>query len=62
MCSPKPPKQNVVAPLPPLDAPKPMASPESGGPALNLSQLRIGTKNNLRMRTSAGGLGIPKAP
>lgn len=57
MCSPS--KPTVTAPPTPLETPKPLAMPDSGNP-LNLSQLRSGSKNNLKLRSSepSGGLSL----
>ena len=57
MCSPKPPKQELTAPPPPLAAPKALAIPDGVGTAPAQS-LRIAGKNNLRAKS---GLSIPKA-
>jgi hypothetical protein len=52
MCKPpKPPASGLVTPAP-LEAPRPMASPDPAG-GMNVSQLRIGSRNNLKMRAPA---------
>ena len=63
MCSPKAPAATTVVTPPPSAAPQPMAAADVQDAALNLSQLRIGSRNNLRLRApaaaGAGGLTIP---
>jgi hypothetical protein len=62
MCSPsKPDPAPVVVTPPPAVAPQPMAIAD-GEAALNLSQLKIGSKSNAKLRAPASKLTIPTAP
>lgn len=62
MCMPSAPEAKTQSTPPPAETPKPLASPEDGGRPLNLSQLRIASKNGLKVDDKpASGLTLPAA-
>jgi hypothetical protein len=53
MCMAKAPKVSQTVTPPPAEAPQPLASPYGEEQPMGLSQLRFGSKNNLRLRKQA---------
>ena len=62
MCSPSSPTVNQTVTPPPAAAPQPLALAEPSTSGANISQLRIGSKANTKMRAPTTSLQIPTPP